>query len=92
MRIWLLSGSLLAASAALAGEPATATLDVPGMYCSLCSISVRTALERVPGVVAARADNAAKRAEVRYDPAKVTADDVAEALTRSGYPASVRRE
>lgn len=62
------------------------------MYCSLCSISVRTALERVPGVVEARADNSAKRAKVSYDPAKVTAEELAAALTRSGFPESVRRE
>jgi hypothetical protein len=31
----------------MAAEPKTATLDVPGMYCSLCQVTVRTALERV---------------------------------------------
>lgn len=74
----------------LAGEPQLATLDVPSMDCSLCDISVRKALERVPGVVEARADNRQKRAEVKYDPAKVSPADLATALTKSGFPATVR--
>lgn len=92
MRTWLLSLLLAGtAPAALAGEPATATLDVPGMYCSLCNLSVRKALERVPGVLEAKADNDTKRAEVKYDPEKVSPDALASALTKSGYRASVRR-
>ncbi len=67
-----------------------ATLDVPGMYCSLCQISVRTVLERVPGVVEAKADNRSKRAEVKYDPEKVSPEQCAAALTKAGFPASVR--
>ncbi len=73
-------------------EPKAATLDVPSMYCSLCNISVRKALERVPGVVGAKADNSAKRAEVSYDPDKVSPAELAAALTKSGYPAIVRAQ
>jgi mercuric ion binding protein len=85
----LLAG-VLASAAALAAEPKSATLDVPSMFCSLCQISVRKALERVPGVLEAKADNNLKRADVKYDPDKVSAEDLAAALTRSGFPATVR--
>jgi copper chaperone CopZ len=51
---------------------------------------VRKALERVPGVIEATADNKSKRAEVQYDPDKVSADELAAALGKSGFPASVR--
>jgi mercuric ion binding protein len=84
--------ALMAAVPALAAHPKSATLDVPSMFCSLCQISVRKALERVPGVVEARADNNLKRAEVKYDPEKVSAEELAAALTKAGFPASVRAQ
>lgn len=81
---------LLTAAPAFAADPKTATLDVPSMFCSLCQISVRKALERVPGVIEAKADNNLKRAEVKFDPGKVSADELATALTKAGFPATVR--
>ena len=96
MRISLLSWSLLLwvmfAASADAAEPKTATLDVPSMFCSLCQISVRKALERVPGVIEAKADNNLKRAEVKYDPEKISPDGLAAALTKAGFPAAVRTQ
>ena len=88
----LVAVCLLAAATALAADPKTATLDVPSMFCSLCQISVRKALERVPGVVEAKADNNSKRAEVKYDPAKVSVEELAVALTKAGFPATVRTQ
>lgn len=84
--------ALVAAAPALASEAKTATLDVPSMFCSLCQISVRKALERVPGVIEAKADNSLKRADVKYDPDKVSAEGLAEALTKAGFPATVRAQ
>jgi periplasmic mercuric ion binding protein len=80
----------LAAAPAIAAEPKTATLDVPSMFCALCDISVRKALERVPGVIEAKADNKSRRAEVKYDPDNVSADELAAALGKLGFPATVR--
>jgi mercuric ion binding protein len=83
---------LLALSLQVHGaEPKIVTLDVPSMYCSLCDISVRKALERVPGVVAAKADNVSKRADVKYDPDKVSPDALAKALGNAGFPATVKQ-
>jgi len=76
---------------AVAGEPKHVVLDVPSMNCSLCPVTVRTALERVPGVIEARATYEPKRAEVTYDPDKVTPEALAKALGDAGYPASVRK-
>ena len=84
--------ALLSVTPALAADPKTATLDVPSMFCSLCQVSVRKALERVPGVIEAKADNNAKRAEVKYDPDKVSPDELASALSKAGFPASVRAQ
>lgn len=88
----LFSASLLViALAAGAAEPQRVVLDVPGMNCSLCPISVKKALERVPGVTAAKADLATKSAEAIYDPDKVSPEALARAVTNAGYPATLRK-
>jgi mercuric ion binding protein len=85
--------SALAALAlgAQAGEPKQVVLDVPGMNCALCPISVKKALEKVPGVRAAKADLATKTAEATYDPDRVSVEKLAKAVTDAGYPATVRK-
>lgn len=93
MARWLLSiaiSLLLGAAPALAGESKQVVLDVPGMDCSLCPITIRKALERVPGVLEARAFWPEKRAEVKYDPARTTPEALAAAIGNAGYPATVR--
>lgn len=86
---WASALAALALSAQ-AGEPKQVVLEVPGMNCALCPISVRKALEKVPGVLAATADLATKTAEATYDPGRVSAEKLAKAVTDAGYPAKVR--
>ena len=88
-RLELFAALALAAAPAVAGEPRTAVLDVPSMNCSLCPVSVKKALSRVPGVIDARADLATKRAEVRYDPDKIAPEALAKAVSEAGFPATV---
>jgi mercuric ion binding protein len=89
---WLKAVALLAVSAsAFAAEPRIAVLDIAGMTCSLCPITVRKALERVPGVLEAKADFDSKRAEAKYDPDKVSPEALAQALTSAGFPAKVKQ-
>lgn len=93
MAIWRPSVVALAASLALhahAGEPRRVVLDVPAMYCSLCPITVKKALDRVPGVIEAKADLATRSAEAKYDPDKVSPEALAKAVTDAGYAATVR--
>jgi len=75
---------------AFAAEPKHAVLDVPSMFCSLCPITVRKALERVPGVLEAKADLATKRAEATYDPDKTSPEALAKAVSEAGFPATVK--
>ena len=79
-----------AAMSAFAAEPKTARLEVSGMTCSLCPLTVRKALERVPGVLDARADLATHSAQARYDPDKVSAEALAKAVGEAGFPAKVK--
>jgi mercuric transport protein len=87
--------ALLAAVAlgtlAAAGELRTATLDVKGMTCAACPITVKRVLKRVPGVADAAVDLKTGTAEVRFDPDQVQPDALAKAVTGAGFPAAVRR-
>lgn len=88
--IFLASLIALSISGANAAEPGRVTLDVPGMDCALCPVTVSQALKRVPGVLDVRAELSTKSADVTYDPAKVTPAQLERAVTQAGYPAKAR--
>ena len=88
--IFLASFIAFAIGIAIAGEPARVALDVPGMDCSLCPVTVSKALKRVPGVIGVRAELSTRSAEVTYDPAKVAPAQLERAVTEAGYPAKAR--
>lgn len=85
---WASAAILAVALAASAAEPARVVMDVPTMNCSLCPISVKKALERVPGVIEASADLATKTAEAKYDPDRTSPDALAKAVSNAGFPAT----
>jgi mercuric ion binding protein len=72
-------------------EAATKTivLTVENMTCELCPLTVKTAMERVAGVISVVIDFDAKTATVTFDPAAVTIEAVAAASANVGYPAYV---
>ncbi|MEO6747913.1 MAG: mercury resistance system periplasmic binding protein MerP [Caldimonas sp.] len=78
-------------SSAFAGKTSTATLDVTNMDCAVCPITVRKALEKVPGVGSAKVDLKTHRAVVAYDPAKTTPDLLTKATADAGFPSSVKQ-
>lgn len=88
---WVSAFAAALALNARAGEPKRVVLDVPSMDCSLCPISVKKALERVPGVLEAKADLATKSAEATFDPYRASPEAFAKAVTDAGYPASIRK-
>ena len=67
----------------------TTVLIVENMTCELCPLTVKTAMERVPGVTLVVVDFDAKTATVTFDPAIATIEAVAAAATNVGYPARV---
>jgi periplasmic mercuric ion binding protein len=81
--------SLLASSAALAGEK-TVTLTVENMYCSACPITVKSSLEAVPGVTKAVVSYAGKTAVVIFDDAKTAVPALTAATTNAGYPSALK--
>lgn len=91
MRTMLVAVLLAVPLAALAGDSQTVVLDVHKMTCSLCSITVQKALEKLPGVAGAKIDYEKKTATVRFDPEKVSPAALAKATTDAGFPATPRR-
>ncbi len=82
---------LLLASPAWAG-PRTVTLDVPGMTCSACPITVKKALTKVDGVRKVDVDFEKREAVVTFDDAKTTVAALTKATKDAGYPSSVKEK
>ncbi|MCC6314011.1 MAG: heavy-metal-associated domain-containing protein, partial [Thermomicrobiales bacterium] len=61
------------------------TLPVEGMTCASCVRRVEKALEKTPGVVAARVNLATERATVTVDPARAAVADLTRAIEAAGY-------
>jgi mercuric ion binding protein len=74
---------------AFAAAPQTAVLDVQNMTCSMCSITIRKALEEVPGVIDAKVDYDHKTAIVEYDGDKTNPSALVKATTNAGFPSTV---
>jgi mercuric ion binding protein len=78
-----LTGSLYAAQK-------TVVLDVPGMTCSLCPITVKKALQKVNGVSRLDVSYERKEAVVTFDDAKTHPDALMQATRNAGYPSTVK--
>lgn len=89
--IAVLVATALAASTALAEGLRTVTLDVTNMDCAVCPITVRKALEKVPGVTSAKVDFASKRAQVVFNPKTAPVEALTNATAAAGYPSHVRQ-
>lgn len=68
----------------------TVTLSVPGMYCAVCPITVKKALEKVPGVSKVRVSYEKKEALVTFDDAKTTIDALEDATFEAGYESKLK--
>lgn len=82
---------LLFTSVVNAADSATAQLDIKGMDCASCPLTVKVALKKVSGVTEVEVSYASHSAKVRYDPAKTHADILAKTVTDIGYPTTVRK-
>jgi len=72
-----------------AGTWQTVTLDVQNMTCAVCPITVKKALEKVPGVTDAKVDFDKKTASVSFDPDKASPAALTKATADAGYPSTV---
>ncbi|GMQ97417.1 MAG: mercury resistance system periplasmic binding protein MerP [Gammaproteobacteria bacterium] len=82
--------TVLATGPVQAAEMKTVTLDVQNMTCNFCPITVRKALEKVPGVVKATASLETKSATVTFDPTKTNVEALTKATADAGYPSTLK--
>ncbi len=68
----------------------TITLDVPGMTCEMCPITIRKALQKVSGVSKVAVSFEKKEAVVTFDDAKIKVEALTQATGNAGYPATVK--
>jgi mercuric ion binding protein len=76
-------------ASAFAAAPQTVVLDVQNMTCSMCSITIHKALEKVPGVMDAKVDYDRKTATVKYDADKTNPSALVKATTNAGFPSTL---
>jgi periplasmic mercuric ion binding protein len=67
-------------------SPKTVTLNVAGMTCPACPITVKKALERVSGVSKIDVRFEKKQVLVTFDDEKTNTDALVKATTNAGYP------
>jgi len=70
-----------------ANSTVTAVFKVEGMTCGGCEVGVRMNVKKLDGVEEVEASYEKGRAEVTYDAAKVTLEQIEAAIERLGYAA-----
>jgi len=91
MNRFVLIGAVVALPFTLfAGTLQTVTLDVQNMTCAVCPITVKKALERVPGVTDAKVGFDKKTASISFDLDRASPDTLTKATAEAGYPSSLR--
>lgn len=76
----------------MAAPPTTVMLTVKNMTCELCPVTVKKALEKVPGVSTVSVDFDKKTATVTFDPDKAKPEMMTKATTEAGYPSVIGKE
>lgn len=80
---------MLAAALPVTAATKTVTLSIPSMTCPVCPITVKKALDAVPGVSRVDVSFAKKDAVVTYDDAKTNLDALRKATADAGYPSKL---
>lgn len=61
------------------------TLEIGGMTCATCALSIEKALKQQPGVAKAQVNLALERADIRFDAGQVALPELMQAVTQLGY-------
>lgn len=69
----------------------TATLNVSGMTCVTCPLTINTALKKVPGVRKVAVSYKTKQAVVTFDDAKTNLKTLRKATAEVGFPSTVSK-
>lgn len=74
-------------SSAKASEKTTC-LRVEGMTCAACSVTIKTAVKKLDGIVSVKIDKSHNSATVIFNDQETSAVHIANAITIAGYKAS----
>ncbi len=78
--------SIAVLSAPVWAATKTVTLNVPGMTCPACPITIKKALNKVQGVSKVDVNYEKKQAVVTFDDAKTELKALVKATTDAGFP------
>ena len=76
---------------AQAGNAESVTLDVKGMTCATCPVTVKAVLKKQAGVTDVKVDLKKGTADIAFDSSKVTPEKLAEVVTEAGFPSAARK-
>jgi len=77
---------LLLLTASAWAAPKTLTLDVPGMTCPTCPVTIKKALLKQPGVTAVTVRYEKKQLDVTFDDAKTNPTAIMKSTASVGFP------
>jgi periplasmic mercuric ion binding protein len=78
--------AMLVLTASAWASPRTVTLNVSGMTCPACPITVKKALEKVPGISKIDVQYEKKQVVVTFDDTKTNTEALVKATANAGYP------
>lgn len=81
----------LLSNSATAGDLQSAMLEVKGMTCASCPLTVKQVLKKQPGVREASVDFKSQTALVKFDPETIQPAQLAKAVSDFGFPTTVKK-
>lgn len=85
-------GEKAATVAEAKAKAASVTLVLEGTTCEGCATHIEETLAKVDGITEAKASHEQARAWVTFDPAKLKAADIIQAIEKAGYKARTATE
>jgi mercuric ion binding protein len=85
-----LAALLLGAATAASAKQQTVSLNVPTMDCATCPITIKAALNKVPGVSKVKVSYEKREAVIEFDDAQASVADLKKATEEVGYPAMLK--
>lgn len=67
----------------------TVTLELIGMYCAMCPLTIRTALDMSDGVESVKVSRDPDKAVVIYDDLETSPDELVKVVVDAGYDATI---
>ena len=67
-------------------------LNISGMHCASCAVTIEAAVKKVPGVINASVNFAAEKAYIEFNPELLSIQDFVSVIKQAGYRALVPAE